>query len=447
MPAKNKRRLLAWMVLLISSVVYGAAAYSRVKVDPDSGRVVINFILPVRRDPEPPRIETTPEIPGTPVTCKVGWTNRTTMVLELDQKGRPEGQLIKFKVDGVPTIVPFVRKSAKGEVRRRVPLTLLSGKSPEKVPSRGPVPLIFNTPVDPVSLKKSVVLPAPGRLDSFSLTFGGRVYSDYSRWQYIPDAPLENGATYRITVEPGVRSSGGTVLGKRQEIIFTTAARPKVTGTSPAYGQKGVPLYRTVEFYLDQEIHTASIRVTGPREEAGVPGSVEISHRRVVFRPEYAFSPNSTYRAVLQAGSAEHERSYEYELSFTTVDMGERLWVEVKLGEKHTVTVFKGSKVVRHMPASGGRPESPTPTGYFYTQDRGHSFWSPKFGEGATYWVRLVGQILVHSVPKDSRWRTKEEEHEKLGLPASHGCIRLDEKDAKWFFENIPRGTLVIVHE
>jgi len=98
------------------------------------------------------------------------------------------------------------------------------------------------------------------------------------------------------------------------------------------------------------------------------------------------------------------------------------------------------------MLASGGRAETPTPLGFFHTQDRGSSFWSPRFGEGATFWVRLAGQILIHSVPRDDRWEIKKDEHKKLGLPASHGCIRLSEEDAKWVYQNIPRGTLVIIH-
>ncbi|MFZ5645737.1 MAG: L,D-transpeptidase family protein [Bacillota bacterium] len=236
------------------------------------------------------------------------------------------------------------------------------------------------------------------------------------------------------------------MLGQGQEIVFTTADKLNVSDTSPASGEKGVSLYRTVQFNLEQEISTASVKISDAGEETGIPGRVEMSRGKVVFYPDYAFLPDTTYRAVLQAESKYHESLYEYELTFSTVDIDKKYWVEVKLGEKHTVTVYKGRERIRHMLASGGRPECPTPFGYFYTQDRGQSFWSYRFGEGATYWIRLVGQILVHSVPKDSSWKTKEKEHEKLGLPASHGCIRLDEKDAKWFFENIPRGTLVIIH-
>lgn len=269
------------------------------------------------------------------------------------------------------------------------------------------------------------------------------VYTDSN---LVSEKPIKNNESYQMIVEPGIRSMGVNILDKMQQVIFLTADQTRGSGISPANGEKGVPLYRPVEFTFDQDISSASVKVTEMPGETVVPGNVEIKRSKVFFRPYYAFLPGNTYRVMLRAELANPERLYEYELYFTTVNMGEKYWVEVKLGEKHTMTVYKGRQQVRHMPASGGRPECPTPMGYFYTKDRGHSFWSQRFGEGATYWVRLAGQYLVHSVPKDSHWETKEEEHKKLGLPASHGCIRLDEKDAQWFFENIPRGTLVIIH-
>lgn len=436
----------ALMLLLSGTAAYVLTTYSHVRVDPDSNRVTINFILPVRRENINTRVSVVPEIPNTPVSYTVKWLNNSSMILELDQKGLPEGQLLKFKIDGVPTVVPFIEKSVSGKVRQKVPVKILSAGRLEKIPTHGPVQIIFNTPVGSDDLEKSVSLPAPGKLIPFSLTYKGITCHDCSRWQYIPDLPFKSNETYRIAVKPGIHSMGGSVLGQGHEIIFTTAVKLSVSETRPANGAKGVPLYRTIQFTIEQEISTASVRVLEEREETGIPGRVEVSRGKVVFYPDSAFLPNSTYRAVLQAESKYHESLYEYELSFSTVDMDKRYWVEVKLGDKHAMTVYRGRERVRHMPASGGRPECPSPLGYLYTQDRGHSFWSHRFGEGATYWVRLAGQILVHSVPKDSRWKTKEEEHEKLGLPASHGCIRLDEKDAKWFFENIPRGTLVIIH-
>lgn len=87
-----------------------------------------------------------------------------------------------------------------------------------------------------------------------------------------------------------------------------------------------------------------------------------------------------------------------------------------------------------------------TPPGTYYLQDRGQSFWSSRFNEGATYWVRLKDQYLIHSVPRDAQWEVKEDQHSLLGLPASHGCVRLAEPDARWFWETVPQGTKVLIY-
>lgn len=204
-------------------------------------------------------------------------------------------------------------------------------------------------------------------------------------------------------------------------------------------------LYQSIEITLNRKASSVSVKVFNKESKDLIPGKTSINKNKVSFIPSGVFLPGKTYTVIIRAESKEHVKM-EDRFSFTTVTMGEKIWVEVELGERHCVTVYKGSDIFKRLPASGGLPESPTPTGYFYTQDRGYSFWSPRFSEGATYWVRLAGQILVHSVPRDGNWKTKEEEHAKLGLPASHGCIRLDEQDARWFFENIPQRTLVIIH-
>lgn len=220
-----------------------------------------------------------------------------------------------------------------------------------------------------------------------------------------------------------------------------------VVSTSPQNGAAGIKLYRSIEVVVNQDVGIAQIKVTDPKEAVTIPGTIEIAGSRISFKPARAFLPGRSYKVELAAVAKEQVLLKHFEFSFTTMELGDKYWVDVTLGRIHIVRVYKGTQLIRHMLASGGKSTTPTPLGYFYTQDRGHSFWSPRFGEGASYWVRLVGQILVHSVPKNSQWMTKEEEHSLLGLPASHGCIRLDEKDAKWFFEKIPQGTLVIIHQ
>lgn len=89
--------------------------------------------------------------------------------------------------------------------------------------------------------------------------------------------------------------------------------------------------------------------------------------------------------------------------------------------------------------------ENETVKGAFEIQDRGYSFFNPKYQDGAYYWVRFYKTYLFHSVPFDKNEKVIETEAAKLGEKASHGCIRLSMDDAKWFYDNIPRGTEVIV--
>lgn len=65
------------------------------------------------------------------------------------------------------------------------------------------------------------------------------------------------------------------------------------------------------------------------------------------------------------------------------------------------------------------------------------------------YAYRIIGSTLFHSVPyytvsnDDLEWT----EYNKLGSPASMGCVRMTVADAKWLVENCPVGTKVIIYD
>ena len=61
------------------------------------------------------------------------------------------------------------------------------------------------------------------------------------------------------------------------------------------------------------------------------------------------------------------------------------------------------------------------------------------------YATRIVKKILFHSVPYTSSSNDALEywEYDKLGQTASEGCVRLTVRDAKWIYNNCPRGTMV----
>ncbi len=62
---------------------------------------------------------------------------------------------------------------------------------------------------------------------------------------------------------------------------------------------------------------------------------------------------------------------------------------------------------------------------------------------------RFKGSYLFHSVPylSSSKDTLETEEYNKLGSPASLGCVRLCVADAIWIYENCPVNTTVILYD
>ena len=103
---------------------------------------------------------------------------------------------------------------------------------------------------------------------------------------------------------------------------------------------------------------------------------------------------------------------------------------------------------VKTFACSVGLPETPTPTGTFYTpiKYRWHTLMGPSYGQ---YCTRVVGGVLFHSVAGSnmSSYNLSAAEYNKLGQPASHGCIRLTVRDAKWIYDNCKLGTKVTISD
>jgi hypothetical protein len=114
---------------------------------------------------------------------------------------------------------------------------------------------------------------------------------------------------------------------------------------------------------------------------------------------------------------------------------------------KQLVTVYYKDGILKQMVCSSGTAKDPTPIGTFTTNQKIYYSWVSKFNEGAYYWVRFYGSYLLHSVPFDKNGNMIAEENNKLGTPASHGCVRLKLEEARWLYENLPLGVKVVIHK
>lgn len=88
-----------------------------------------------------------------------------------------------------------------------------------------------------------------------------------------------------------------------------------------------------------------------------------------------------------------------------------------------------------------GAPSTPTVTGSFSVGSRGYSFGS---GFTCYYWTQFYSDYLFHSVLYREGTRTVMDG--RLGIHASHGCVRMAIENAKWIYSNVPSGTRVLIY-
>lgn len=118
-------------------------------------------------------------------------------------------------------------------------------------------------------------------------------------------------------------------------------------------------------------------------------------------------------------------------------------WLILVDTHKNRVEILKGEKgawqVHKYYKCTTGAPGSGTVRGKFTIQDRGYVFGS---GFSCWYWTQFYGNYLFHSILYNPGSMSSVQDG-RLGINASHGCVRLSLGDAKWINKNIPRGTKV----
>lgn len=117
------------------------------------------------------------------------------------------------------------------------------------------------------------------------------------------------------------------------------------------------------------------------------------------------------------------------------------IWIDFKKQKVHIFTGSKGKwKLIKSMVCSSGKPSTPTIKGIFTVGSKGGYFIADG-GARCKYYTQIKGNYLFHSVLYNNKG-TKIIDG-RLGIPLSHGCVRLAPQNAKYIYDNIPRGTKI----
>ena len=147
------------------------------------------------------------------------------------------------------------------------------------------------------------------------------------------------------------------------------------------------------------------------------------------------------------------KREYPKWQSSTNKQVRDRDYLIKVNKQTNTVTVYikeeDGSLTpFKAMVCSVGRQGHSTPEGKGYHTSEYYDWRLMVDNTYGRYAVRFNGSIMFHSVPyyKSRKDSLEWEDYNKLGSPASLGCVRLAVADAKWIFDNCRRGTEVEVY-
>lgn len=213
------------------------------------------------------------------------------------------------------------------------------------------------------------------------------------------------------------------------------------------------PILKTVDEYISNEKYSKGIEYLDSKINS-LPDDPKLQEKRDELenlRLEHleAYSQENIDKATARTAPVMeyYKKLNEDTINQFDITSNTNYLVFVNIAEQKTY-VYEGSKnnwtLDKTFTCSTGIEGKETPVGIFTVQTRAPWFFSPKYGQGGKYYVQFMGNYLFHSIPFNSDKTTISDP--TLGVPASHGCIRLSVEDSKWLYDNVQNGSKIIIY-
>ncbi len=119
-------------------------------------------------------------------------------------------------------------------------------------------------------------------------------------------------------------------------------------------------------------------------------------------------------------------------------------YIQVSL-KTQTLYQYEGENLIAQYTISSGAASTPTPKGTFTVNSKHPRAWSNSAKLWMPYWMAFIGSTYgLHELPEWPNGYKEGQNH--LGIPVSHGCIRLGVGDAKKIYEWIEVGTPIVIN-
>lgn len=303
-------------------------------------------------------------------------------------------------------------------------------------------------PGDPVT-----VTAANGRLTEVKLTnadgkqVAGQLSPDGTSW--TSTEPLGFGKNYTLTAT-GQGADGATATATSN---FTTAKARSLAfvSMSPLNGET-VGVGQPLAFYFDKPVadKKAAEEAIHITTEPNTEGAFYwFSDTEVHWRPREYWKPGTKVTIdVKMYGKHLGNGVYGKQDRRSSITIGDAVIARAD-GATHQMSVEVNGQVVRTVPVSLGSPQFPSNNGIHVVTEKhptkvmdSTSYGLPLDRGGYRTTVQWAVRIsnggeFVHAAP----WSVQDQGHRNV----SHGCINLSTENAKWYFDLVKKGDLVII--
>ncbi len=110
------------------------------------------------------------------------------------------------------------------------------------------------------------------------------------------------------------------------------------------------------------------------------------------------------------------------------------------------LSIFENGKLTDSFMVSTGKRGMETPKGSYQIRNKAPRVWSKDYGLYMPFWMAVAadGKFGIHELPEWPGGYKEGANH--LGIPVSHGCIRLGVGPAKFIYDWTPIGTPVVIY-
>ena len=280
----------------------------------------------------------------------------------------------------------------------------------------------------------------------------------------MPKEELELNQKYKVETSIIFNTDKpGAIEKKINEFSFSTLEPLKFVESYPKGGVRDVSLDQkftlTFNKAFDEESLRNSLKLIPPS-----PYKLEFSenNKTAALVPDN-FQQDTKYKILIQKGLKAADSSYLKEdigVEFLTGNLGgfvrdgrsstadpfikEGKYIDINLSTQ-LLSIFNDGVLLGTYKISSGRPGMRTPTGSFPVMRKENNHWSNTYDLWMPYSLQFTrAGHFIHELPEWPSGYKEGADH--LGIPVSHGCVRLGVGPAEAVFNFVDVGSTIYIH-